>query len=154
MAPHSNAQSSCIEYRYAIEECDIDKSKRGALQAYRKVRQYCLEHVRGPSIYPVYRQLSKLAWHTAIFQTLNEARRLEPDAPVSGPTWKLLREGYTSLMSLGIRKLLDRDKRRISLAWVVDKLQKNSHLMTREFYVCHDGGRVPLSGVKPEARLP
>jgi hypothetical protein len=83
--------------------------------------------------------LSKLAWHTAIFQTLNEARRLEPDAPVRGPTWKLLREGYASLMSLGIRKLLDRDKRRISLAWVVDKLEKNSHLMTREFYVCHDG---------------
>lgn len=139
LASHSDTQGSCVEYRYPIEECDIDVSRRGALHAYRKLRQYCLEHVRGPSVYPVYRQLSKLAWHTAVFQTLNEARRLEPDTPASGPAWKLLSEGYASLMSLGIRKLLDKDKRRISLAWVVDKLKKNRHLLTREFFVCHDG---------------
>lgn len=139
MTNRSNTKSSHVEYEYAIEECDIDESKRKALQSYRKVRQYCLEHIRGPSTYPVYRQLSKLAWHTAVFQTLNEARRLEPDAPVSGPAWELLREGYASLMSLGIRRLLDKDKRRISLAWVVDKLERNSYLMTREYYVCHDG---------------
>ena len=138
-APEING--SHIEYKYAIEECDINESNLGALTEYRKVRQYCLEHLRGSSSHSIYRQLSKLAWHTAVFQTLNEARRLEPDAPVSGPAWKLLREGYSSLMVLGIRRLLDKDKRRISLAWVVEKLEKNSHLMTREFYVCHDGLR-------------
>lgn len=134
-----DTKSSYVEYRYAIEECDIAESKRGALQEYRRIRQYCLEHVRGPSTYPVYRQLSKLAWHTAVFQTLNEARRLEPDAAVSGPAWKLLSEGYASLMALGIRRLLDKKKTRISLAWVIDKLERNRHLLTREFYICHDG---------------
>jgi len=136
---HSGTQVSHVEYKYSIEECDIDASKRFALQKYRKLRQYCLEYLRGPSVCPVYGQLRKLAWHTAVFQTLNEARRLEPDAPASGPAWKLLSEGYASLMSLGIRKLLDKDKRRISLAWIIDKLKKNSHLLTREFFVCHDG---------------
>gem|GEM_PF-2000287 len=136
-APATNGTH--VEYKYAIEECDINESKQDALRSYRRIRQNCLEHIRGPSTYPIYRQLSKLAWHTAVFQTLNEARRLEPDAPVNGPAWELLREGYASLMALGIRRLLDKDRRRISLAWVVEKLEKNSYLMTREFYVCHDG---------------
>lgn len=139
MTTAPGANGTHVVYKYAIEECDINESKQDALRAYRRVRQNCLEHIRGPSTYPIYRQLSKLAWHTAVFQTLNEARRLEPDAPVNGPAWELIREGYASLMALGIRRLLDKDKRRISLAWAVDKLEKNSYLMTREFYICHDG---------------
>lgn len=122
-----------------VEECDVIESKRDALREYRRLRQHCLEHMRGPSIYPVYHQLSKLAWHTAVFQTLNEAKRLEPDTAFNGPTWELLCEGYTSIMSLGIRRMLDVKKTRISLAWIIEKLQRNRHLLKREFYVCHDG---------------
>lgn len=95
--------------------------------------------LRGPSIFPVSRQLSKLAWHTAVFQALNEAKRLEPTALANGPGWNLLSEGYASLMSVGIRRLLDKDERSISLARVVHKLKTNRHLLTREFFVSHDG---------------
>ena len=59
--------------------------------------------------------------------------------PVNGPLWELVAEGYASITSLGIRRLLDNDKRRISLAWVISRIEKSIHLMTREFYVCHDG---------------
>ena len=109
------------------------------MKEYRRIRQECLEHIRGPSVLPVFAQLQHLAWNTALFQTLNEGRRLEPDAPVNGPLWGLVTEGYAISTSLGIRRLLDNDKRRISLAWVISRIEKNIQLMTREFYVCHDG---------------
>ena len=128
-----------IEYNYSVEECDVSIEKRDALKEYRRIRQECLEHIRGPSVFPIFAQLQKLAYSTALYQTLNEARRLEPDAPANGPLWDLLTEGYVSVTSLGIRRLLDVDKRRISLAWVISRIERNLHLFTREFYVCHDG---------------
>ncbi len=128
-----------VEYNFSVEDCDVSIEKREALKEYRRIRKECLEHIRGPSVLPVFAQLQRLAWNTALYQTLNEARRVEPDAPVNGPLWELVSEGYASITSLGIRRLLDNDKRRISLAWVISRIEKNIHLMTREFYVCHDG---------------
>jgi len=128
-----------VEYEFSVENCDVSIDKRKALKEYRRIRQECLGHIRGPSVLSVFAQLQHLAWNTALFQTLNEGRRLEPDAPVNGPLWGLVTEGYAISTSLGIRRLLDNDKRRISLAWVISRIEKNIHLMTREFYVCHDG---------------
>jgi len=128
-----------VEYAFSVEDCDVSIDNRKALKEYRRIRQECLEHIRGPSVLSVFAQLQHLAWNTALFQTLNEGRRLEPDAPVNGPLWGLVTEGYAFSTSLGIRRLLDNDKRRISLAWVISRIEKNIHLMTREFYVCHDG---------------
>ncbi len=139
LSTHPDLQPSTVEYIYSIEECDVSETRRCSLEKYRELRKDCLQRLRGPSVFPVSRQLSKLAWHTAVFQTLNEARRLEPSAPANGPGWNLLSEGYANLMSVGIRRLLDKDKRSISLAWVVNKLKRNRHLLTREFFVSYDG---------------
>jgi len=54
-------------------------------------------------------QVQELAWHTATFRTLNEARRIEPDRAVNGAMWELMIAGYANLMTLGIRGLVDKD---------------------------------------------
>lgn len=84
-------------------------------------------------------QVHDLAWHTAVFRTLNEARRLEPERLVNGALWELTTAGYASLMSLGIRKLVDKDPRTDSLWNVVALVERRPELLTREKFVCYDG---------------
>jgi hypothetical protein len=84
-------------------------------------------------------QVHGLAWHTAVFRTLNEARRLEPDRAVNGATWELIGHGYASLMTLGIRKLVDRDPRTDSVWNVIEQIEKRPELLRREHFVCYDG---------------
>lgn len=84
-------------------------------------------------------QVHDLAWHTVVFRTLNEARRLEPERMINGAFWELTTAGYASLMSLGIRKLVDKDRRTNSLWNVVVLVERRPELLTREKFVCYDG---------------
>jgi hypothetical protein len=75
--------------------------------------------MRGTADTSVMNQVHDHAWHTAVFRTLNEARRIEPDRPVSGALWELTTAGYASLMTLVSYELtLDRNgKESIKLRW-------------------------------------
>ncbi len=84
-------------------------------------------------------QVHDLAWHTAVFRTLNEARRLEPKRSVNGALWELTTAGYAALMALGIRKLVDGDRRTDSLWNVMALVERRPELLTREKFVCYDG---------------
>lgn len=84
-------------------------------------------------------QIYNLAWHTAVFRTLNEARRLEPGRLVNGALWELTTAGYASLMSLGIRKLVDKNPKTNSLRNVIAQIERRPELLTREKFVCYDG---------------
>ena len=95
--------------------------------------------MRGAANTSVMNQVHDLAWHTAVFRTLNEARRLEPERLVNGALWELTTAGYASLMSLGIRKLVDKDPRTDSLWNVVALVERRPELLTREKFVCYDG---------------
>lgn len=86
--------------------------------------------MRGESNTSVSNQLHSLTWHTAVFRTLNEARRLEPDRPVNGAMWELITAGYVSLMTLGIRRLVDKDPRTDSLWNVIAQVEKRPELLT------------------------
>jgi len=80
-----------------------------------------------------------LTWKTAVFRTLNEARRIEASRPANGPLWELVVEGYVHQMTIGIRKLVDRHHNSNSITNVVSTLNENVELFTRENYVTHDG---------------
>lgn len=126
-------------YKYSIKQCDIPKSRRALLERYRAYRQHCLEYLLGDSPTSVMNQVYDLAWNTAIFRTLNEARRLEPRRTVSGALWELATDGYVSLMSIGIRRLIDRDSRTDSLWTLITAAERRPELLTRETFVCYDG---------------
>jgi hypothetical protein len=127
------------EYKYPIEECDVPKVRRQFLEQYRSYRRHCLDYLRGDSSTSVMNQVCDLAWKTAVFRTLNEARRLEPRREVNGVFWELTTEGYFNLMSIGIRRLVDRDKRTDSLWTLISAAEKRPELLTRETFVCYDG---------------
>lgn len=127
------------DYEYTIEQCDVPDVRRNSLVEYRVFRRKCLENIRGDSNTSVMNQVHDLAWHTAVFRTLNEARRLEPTRAVNGAMWELITAGYANLMTLGIRKLVDRDPRTDSVWNVIAQVERRPELLTREKFVCYDG---------------
>jgi hypothetical protein len=130
---------SIPEYEYSLEDCDVPEVRRAALGEYRTFRRKCLEYMRGVADTSVMNQVHDLARHTAVFRTLNEARRIEPDRVVNGALWRLTTAGYASLMSLGIRKLVDKDPRTDSLWNVVALVERRPEMLTREKFICYDG---------------
>lgn len=130
---------SIPEYEYTVELCDVPSVRRASLTEYREFRRKCLEYIRGDSETSVANQIHSLVWHTAIFRTLNEARRIEPDRPVNGPMWDLITTGYAHLMTLGIRRLVDKHPRTDSIWNVIAMVERRPELLTREKFVCYDG---------------
>jgi hypothetical protein len=53
--------------------------------------------------------------------------------------WELLGHGYASLMTLGIRRLVDHDPRTNSVWNVIAQIEKRPELLRRENFVCYDG---------------
>lgn len=127
------------DYEYPIDQCDVAPAQHESLKACREFRQKCLDDLFGDSDTSVATQLHALAWHSAVFKMLNEARRLEPERAVNGALWELAACGYASLMTVGIRKLVDADKRSNSVSNVLNYVECNLKLMTRENFVCFDG---------------
>lgn len=126
-------------YKYSVEQCDVPEVRRKSLGEYREYRRKCLEYLRSDSNTSVVSQIHNLAWHTAVFRTLNEARRIEPDRSVSGALWELTAVGYAHLMTLGIRKLVDKDSRADSVWNVINQAKRRPELLTREMFICYDG---------------
>ena len=84
-------------------------------------------------------QVLNLTWHTAVFRTMNEARRLEPKRSVNGAMWELMTAGYSNIITVGIRRLVDNHPNSDSVLNVIGRIERRPELLTREFYVCHDG---------------
>ena len=63
-------------------------------------------------------------WHTTFFRTLNEARRIEADRRVNGAMWELITAGYANIMTLGIRKFVDRHPDTDSVWNVISQIER------------------------------
>lgn len=127
------------EYSYPVEQCDVPVVRRKALGEYRLFRTKCLDYLRGPADTAVASQVHALTWHTVVFRTLNEARRLEPERAVNGAMWELIVAGYATIMAMGIRKLVDQDRRTDSVWNVIAQVERRPELLSRENFVCYDG---------------
>lgn len=128
-----------FKYRYSVDECDVPEVRKKSLNEYRNFRQKCLDYLVGDSQTSVMNQVHNLAWYTVVFRTLNEARRIEHERKVNGALWELVTAGYGGLLTLGIRKLVDKDPRTDSLWNVIDLIKKRPELFTREKFICYDG---------------
>ncbi len=122
-----------------MDQCDVPVVRRPALEAYRTFRRECLERLQGEADTSVLNQVLNLGWYTAVFRTLNEARRLEPSRGVNGAMWELIAAGYSNIITLGIRRLVDTHPNADSVWNVIGRIERRPELLTRELYVCHDG---------------
>jgi hypothetical protein len=136
-----------FDYEYPIDECDfLDKGKG---EAFRKMRLKWIEWMQGEDPHSISRQISSMLWDYALFLAINELRRLaesEPQKEVgfNGPAIRLFDAGFATTQAVAIRRLIERPKKDpkwavISLRRVLNEIEKNLDLMTRENYVCYDG---------------
>jgi len=126
-------------YKYAVEQCDVSEAHRNTLMAYREHRQNCLDHLQGRDDTSIVRQIQDLIWHTMTYRTLNEARSIETGRSVNGELWHLVTAGYASLMTMGIRRLVDKHNDAMSVYTLIEKIARRPEFLTRELFVCYDG---------------
>lgn len=137
------------EYRFPVDECDVQN--KALLAEYRTKRNGWLEQLTGDEEHSIWHQIHSMMWNDAVFRLINETRRLAADnnlqgAVRNGMLGEFIDTGYVTTQVLSIRRLTDpaprnRDPERqvVSLKRLIDDIQENWHLFTRESYVCHDG---------------
>ena len=75
---------SKMAYLYPITHCDVDDQSRKKVAVYRDFRDACLERISGESDTSIASQVHDLARYTAVFKSINEARRLEKTGKSTG----------------------------------------------------------------------
>ena len=127
------------DYQFAVEACSVHPESRKRLAAYREFRTKCLERLSGDESTAVSQQLHDLSWHTMVFYSLNETRRIEGQRLVNGALWELIGAGYANLMTVGIRRLVDTHGAVTSLATILKDIEAHPEFFTRELFVAFDG---------------
>ena len=107
------------------------------------------EWLVGEDRHSIRNQIVQMIWDGAVFRVINEARRLAPAAEegrvqLNGMTHKLINEGFFASQANAIRCLMDRwqakgEKGVYSLYGLLDDMQKNACLMTRENIFAAEG---------------
>ena len=132
---------------YSVDQCDILDKRKG--EAFRQNRLKWMEWLNGEDPHSISRQIYSMVWDYALFCVVNELRRIaatEPENGVSfnGPVIRLFDAGFVTIQATAIRRLIEKPKSDpkwavISLRSILKDIEQNSHLITRENYVCYDG---------------
>ena len=88
--------------------------------------------------------MTRLFWDHAVYRTFNEARKLseetdDPSTGLQGTIIDLLDRNFMDSQAIAVRRLTDQRKDVVSLKSLVDEIEANISLYTRENYVCYDG---------------
>ncbi len=133
----------------SLDICACDVEDKEALAAFRGCRKRWYEWLFGDDQHSISKQITTIVWDDAIFRTLNEARRLSVEHPSSEKGFNadlldLLDRSFVASQVMALRRLTDpgfHDPKKgvISLARLLAEIEVNSHLLTREHYICFDG---------------
>jgi len=125
--------------------CDCDVEDKELLARFReKLKRWKTFLSDEEDYHSVTNQLYRLFWDHAVFRSFNEAIGLsEKTNDVSTGRQKtiirLLDKNFMDSQAIAIRRLTDKDKKVFSLRRLFDEIKENTHLYTRENYVCYDG---------------
>ncbi len=129
--------------------CTCDVGDKQKLAVFREKRAEWCEAIIGNDAHSIKNQILSILWEDAIVRTVNEARRLFVEAPHKDKGFNsdligLLDRGFVVRQIMAIRRLTDpgfHDPERavISLTSVLDDMERNLALLTREHYICYDG---------------
>lgn len=134
-------------YEYEIDQCDISNHEK--LIQFRLKRERWLNQLDGSDFHSIWRQLHELFWNDTVFRVVNQARKIaatnpQPDVGFNAAVSRLFDVGFITTQVTSIRRLTekkpdDAKKAVISLRSVLDDIQENLKLITRENYVSFDG---------------
>lgn len=95
------------------------------------------------------KQIDSLLWNDTVFRTFNEARKItlqsaSTDYGFNDPLLNLFDEGFVTIQVMGIRRLTDPKaynpkKQVVSITSILNDIQDNLDLFTRENYICFEG---------------
>lgn len=136
-----------FDYAYPIDQCDI--LDKGNAEAFRARRLKWMQWLNGQDPHSVSRQIYSMLWDYALFCSVNELRRIAVTEPESGtgfngPVICLFDAGFVATQATTIRRLIEEPQSNpkfavISLRSILKDIKENTHLLTRENYVCYDG---------------
>ena len=100
------------------------------------------EWLFGDDIHSISHQIHTMIWDSAVFQSINEARKYAPkddkgEPQLNGTIQGFINECFFQTQLLAIRRLLDKETSKgprsvVSLYRLVDDVEKHCHLLTRE----------------------
>lgn len=141
--------------------CTCDVTDKEALAAFRRCRSRWYQWLIGDDQHSISAQITAIVWDDAIFRTINEARRVaahdhDAERGVNADLTDLLDRGFVASQIMAIRRLTDpgfHDPRKgvISVARLLNDIEANHALLTREHYICFDG--TPYDAALPETDL-
>lgn len=134
------------QWRYDISQCDVtDHSK---LLEFRRMSEEWIRCLSDDEENSVSAQIREMMWYDAAWRSLNHTRFLAKDrtdvgtAPLLAP---LLDRGYLTGQVISISRLLENGSSRgpykqvNSLKRMLDEIEANKHLFTRQNFICRDG---------------
>ena len=127
-------------YKYSLDQCDVPKERRSALESYRDKRRDWIAWLDEDKDHAIWTTLSQMVWNDVAFRTLAELAINNPNGCLGNSliTEKLI-NGHVATQVLAVRRLVDKTRGVISLRRLLTDVRSNFNLFTRENYVCHDG---------------
>ena len=116
---------------------------------FKEKRQQWLQQLFGQDRHSVVNQISRMIWDAAAFRIINEARRYAENADdggvkLNGMVHQLVNRGFLASQASAIRRLIDKapatgHREVCSLYGLLDDMEQNGHLMTREHILAIEG---------------
>ena len=136
---------------YKLLDCDVEDLDKLAIFRYK--RNQWVEMLGGKDRHSIFKQLTEIYINDIYYRVINETRRLSIENKVNqnGRLHHLIDTGFVASQSLGIRRLTEpytgqRNKLVISLPRILDDMEENLELITRENSLCYDGAKYDGSG--------
>lgn len=135
-----------MKFDCKISDCDVKDME--SLRKYRGKLVEWHELLKGDLVHSIYRQIHGMIWLDAAFRVLNEARKDNCEKDYCSKNIlisNLLDIGYINTQVISISKLIeknsknDKSKGVVSLHRLLEDVQSQRCLITRENFVCYDG---------------
>jgi hypothetical protein len=134
--------------------CDCDVADKESLALFRASIIKWQEILAGEDQHSIYNQIQDIIWNDNVYRTFNEARRISAETNdsstgLAGTLIELIDQMFITHQSMAIRRLIDdyewRPERSVcSLPRLLNEVEHNRSLFTRENYICYDG--LPFDG--------
>ena len=131
-----------------IRNCDVLDIELLAIYRYKRKYWFRLMY-EGPE--SIYQQIGHLLYNDAVFRMYNETRRISAQSNNSSlginySVTKLFDLGFFTSQVMAIRRISDNhfdnpQKAVVSLPTIIQDMQRNIGLFTRENHICHDGAK-------------
>jgi hypothetical protein len=125
-----------MKFRTRLRKCDVtDEARLAQFRIFLKNSDKMIkEKNRG-----IWAQFVSLLLIERQHRLLREVARINPDVLENRLFWNFIDSGYANLIATGIRRLLSTTKGDVSVRHLINEIEKNRNLFTRENYICFDG---------------